>query len=629
MAFTKHALLLAGMLAAASPAQDASQGDTRPPNIVYVLADELGYYELSCLGHPHIRTPHLDRMAAEGMRFTQYLAGSAVCAPTRACLMTGKHSGHTSVRKNGGGTPLRREEVTIANLLKDRGYATGGFGKWGCGGRGSTGVPEIHGFDTFVGYYDQVHAHSYYPPYLIENSEELVLPGNTGGRSGATYSHQVIVDRAMQFVRDHKDEPFFCYMPVTPPHGMFDIPDSDPAWQFYKDEPWPEDAKRYAAMVTMLDRQVGDLFALLKELQLDERTLVLFSGDNGGADYFKSKEHPRGFHGANVHPKTGVEFRGKKGQLFEGGLRIPMLARWPGRIAPGTVSDHLCYFPDFLPTAAEVAGAKLPDDIDGISMLGAMLGKQQRQHGHLYWEIGNQIAVRHGTWKAYRRGKEPWQLFDLATDVSEANDVAGEHADVLKKLVAMAEASHEPAVEGTFASMELHQRDRRAKWGKNAPQRNRRRNQKSHRLPTEGMLANDKWRVVSVSSESTSNGKVAKNAIDHDPDTLWHSNWAGTVAKHPHEIVIDLGAPTTVHGLCYLARQDNGWNGTIKDCEFSVSDDPKQFPRLAGKATLTETKKPQRMKCAAVTGRYVRLRILSEIRGGPWASIADLGVMIQ
>ena len=624
-----RALLFAFLFVATPATQSTPQSNTRPPNIVYVLADELGYYELSCLGHPHIQTPNIDRMAEEGMRFTQYLAGSAVCAPTRACLMTGKHSGHTSVRSNGGGTPLRQDEVTVANLLQARGYATGGFGKWGCGGRGSTGVPEAHGFDTFVGYYDQVHAHSYYPAYIIENSKELPLAGNQGGRAGQTYSHNVIVERAMQFVRDHKDQPFFCYMPVTPPHGLFDIPDDDPAWKLYQDKPWPVDARRYAAMVTMLDRQVGELLDLLKELELDDNTIVLFSGDNGGADYFRSKEHPRGFHGANVHPATGVEFRGKKGQLFEGGLRIPMVARWPGQIAAGTVSDHLCYFPDFLPTAAELAGAAQPADIDGISMLGALLGKTQRTHDHLYWEIGNQVAVRHGKWKALRRGKQPWELFDLEADISEANDIAASNVHVLAKLVAMADKSHELVREGTFASRELHEKDRRAKYGKNAPKPNRRRNKAKHRLPKKGMLANDKWKVVRVSSESTSNGKLAANVIDHDPNTIWHSNWSGTVNEHPHELVIDLGERTTIHGLCYLARQDNGWNGSIGTCEFSVSDDPQLFAQVAAKATLKETRKPQFMPCPPVTGRYVRLRILTEIHGGPWASVADLGVMLK
>src|SRR5688572_10313304 len=248
------------------------------PNIVYIVSDELGYHELSCMGNPNLQTPNVDRLASEGLRFTQALAGSAVCAPTRCCLLTGKHSGHTSVRTTGGGTPLRAGEETIGSVLKRAGYATGGFGKWGCGGRGSTGVPELHGFDLFVGYYDQVHAHSYYPAYLVRNSQELVLPGNRGGRSGQTYAHYTIMDEARKFIRQNKDQPFFCYLPITPPHGMFDIPDSDPAWKLYAEKPWPQEARRYAAMVGMVDRQVGEIVELLKELQLDRKTILFFSG---------------------------------------------------------------------------------------------------------------------------------------------------------------------------------------------------------------------------------------------------------------------------------------------------------------------------------------------------------------
>lgn len=621
---------LALLVAPAGPL--AAQGARRPPNIVYVLADELGYYELSCMGHPSIRTPHIDRMAAEGVRFTQYLAGSAVCAPTRACLMTGKHSGHTSVRSNGGGTPLRAEEVTVASLLKQRGYATGGFGKWGCGGRGSTGVPERHGFDEFVGYYDQVHAHSYYPPYILENSEELPLPGNEGGSTGATYSHYVIVDRARQFIRAHKDEPFFCYLPITPPHGLFDIPDEDPAWALYADKAWPEPARRYAAMVSMVDRQMGELFELLKELALDDDTLVIFSGDNGGADYFASEEHPRGLHGANVDPRTGVEFRGKKGQLYEGGLRVPMIARWPGRIAAGAVSDHLCYFPDLMPTLAELSGAEAPADLDGVSILPTLIGAEaaggaQRQAPFLYWEIGGQTALRRGDWKLVRsKPAEAWQLYDLARDISERHDVAAANEALTAELAALARAAHEPVREGTFERRDLHERDRRAKLGDPAPERPARSGE-VERMPRAGLLANEGWRVHRASSESTFNGKLAALAIDGDPETFWHTAWRDGLVKPPHELVLDLGATVTIRGFRYLARQDNGWNGSLGECEFAVSDDPEAFAEAALTTTFTKTKQAQSVECAPQKGRYVRLRALSEVNGGAWASIAELGVI--
>ncbi len=447
----------------------ASEARGAKPNVIYLMADELGYYEPAFMGGKTLQTPNLDRMAAEGMRFTNLLAGSSVCAPTRCCFLTGKHSGHTSVRANGGGTPLREGEATIASILKPLGYATGGFGKWGCGGRDSTGVPEKHGFDTFLGYYDQVHAHTYYPPYLIQNSEEVPLKGNNGGRSGETYAHYTIHDAAMKFIRDHARQPFLAYLPYTPPHGNFDIPDSDPAWALYQDKPWPEDARRYAAMVSLIDRQVGEMLALLKELGIDDNTLVFFSGDNGANDYFKSQDYPRGVHSGNKDPETGVEYRGTKGTLYEGGLRVPFVVRWPGKVAPGSVTDFLGYFPDILPTIAEVSGAAAPADIDGVSLLPTLLGKsaEQKQHEFLYWEINGWAAIREGTWRAVRPKPEAaWELYDLAIDPGESKDLAAAQPGVLAKLAALAEQAHEPVREGAFSRTDRHERDRRAKFGK-------------------------------------------------------------------------------------------------------------------------------------------------------------------
>lgn len=464
-------LAFLGLLCCIAPQTFAA--DARS-NIVYIMADELGYYEPGFMGGKNIQTPNLDKMAAEGIVFRNVFAGSSVCAPTRCCLMTGKHSGHTSVRSNGGGTPLRAEEPTIASILKPLGYATGGFGKWGCGGRGSTGVPEKHGFDLFLGYYDQVHAHTYYPPYLIRNSGEVLLKGNNGGSTGDTYSQYVIHDAAMKFIRENASakKPFFAYLPYTPPHGNFDIPDTDPAWAIYKDKPWTEPARRYAAMVTLVDRQVGEVLALLKEQGIDQNTLVIFSGDNGGNDYFKSAEHPRGIHLANKHPQTGVEYRGTKGTLYEGGLRVPFAARWPGKIAPGQVSDHLGYFPDVLPTIAEVTGAKAPADVDGLSIVPELIGekaagRQQTSHEYLYWEIGGWTAIRQGNWRAVRpKPNQVWELYDLSADPSESKDLAAEQPAILKRLTELATKAHEPVREGTFASTDLHERDRRAKFGK-------------------------------------------------------------------------------------------------------------------------------------------------------------------
>lgn len=603
------------------------------PNVVYFMADELGYFEPGFAGNPNIKTPNLDRMAAEGIRFTQCMAGSAVCAPTRCCFLTGKHSGHTSVRSNGGGTPLRAEEQTIASILKPLGYATGGFGKWGVGGRGSTGVPEKHGFDEFVGYYDQVHAHAYYPPYIIRNSEELPLAGNTGGAK-VTYSHYTIYSNAVRFIQANKDRPFFVFLPFTPPHGNFEIPDGDPAWALYQDKPWTEPARRYAAMVTMLDRQVGEVLALLKELGLDEKTLVMFSGDNGGADYFASKDHPRGVHSANKDPKTGVEFRGHKGDLYEGGLRVPAIARWPGRIAPGQVSDLLWYFPDVMPTIAEVTGAKVPADLDGISILPTLFGeaaagRKQDLHDYLYWEIGNQVAVRQGTWKAVQT-KNRWELFDLARDISETKDLSADQPAVLARLKAFAESAHTPVQEGTFASTTDHERDRRAKF-MNAPGSEPEpvRKRVGAGLNVPGLLPTTTLKLVRASSENAGNEKFARNAIDGDVTTLWHTKFAGGIAPPPHELVIDLGAERAVRGFVYLARQDNGWNGAVKDAAFFVSNSPDTFGAPVARKTLAKTRGPQKIDVEPVRGRYVMFRALTEQDGREFASCAEFGVIAE
>ncbi|UCG58437.1 MAG: arylsulfatase [Phycisphaerales bacterium] len=444
----------------------------RRPNIVLVVLDELGYYELSCMGHPLLETPNIDIAAKQGMRFTQMLAGGPVCAPTRCCLMTGKHLGHASVRRNSGENAIRPEDVTVADVLRRGGYATGGFGKWGLGGRGTTGVPEKHGFDVFFGYYDQVHAHTFFPAYLIRNSEEVPLEGNTGALyEGETFSHHLIFEETMKFIRRNRDRPFFCYCPWTPPHGLWGLPEDEPSWRKYKDKEWDagysmkkDDAQRYAAMVNMVDRQIGQIIDLLKELRIDNNTIVFICGDNGGNTYFKNQTHPHGFFGPNVDPDTGKVFRGRKGLLYEGGLRIPFIARWPGRIRAGTVTDHLGYFPDIMPTLAEIAELKCPGNIDGISIVPTLLGDKlagqaQEKHEYLYWEFGGQTAVRWGDWKAYKPRKGPWELYDLSKDVEEQQNVAAKYPDTLGKMMTYAEQAHEEHVPGEILDRELCMKD--------------------------------------------------------------------------------------------------------------------------------------------------------------------------
>lgn len=445
MRFSRREFLNAAVGAAAVVGAPRALGQAQRPNIVFILADDLGYANLGCYGSKVIQTPYLDRMAAEGMRFTDAYSGCTVCAPARSTLMTGKHMGQASVRGNTGGIPLPASEATLAEILRDAGYATGGFGKWGLGDIGTDGTPERKGFDVFFGYYHQVHAHDYYPEYLVRNGEKVYLPENKDGAQGR-YSHHLIVEEMMAFIRSRSNQPFFCFAPWTPPHGSYRIPESEPAWTLYKDMDWPDDAKVIAAMDTMIDRHVGDLFTLLRELGIDDRTLVLFCSDNGAAERFDG-----------VLDSCGP-FRGYKKSMYEGGIRIPLLARWPGRITAGSVTDFPCSFPDMLPTLAELAGIadRVPTDVTGVSILPTLLGKTQAgADRHLYWEWpqndrgenafapeGLMQAVRRGKWKLLRNsGTVPWELYDLSKDPGETRNLADAHPDVVTELLDWVQAN--------------------------------------------------------------------------------------------------------------------------------------------------------------------------------------------
>jgi arylsulfatase A-like enzyme len=446
-----------------------ARAERERPNIIYLMLDEWGYFESGHMGHRDLLTPRIDRFAAEGMRFTSVMAGAPVCGPTRCSLLTGLHAGHMSVRENNGFTPIREDEETLASVLKKRGYVTGGFGKWGIGGRGTSGVPERHGFDVFFGYYDQVHAHTYYPSYLIRNSEEVPLPGNDGQSfyDGKTHAQEVIFEESLKFIRENKDRPFFCYLPWTPPHGLWGIDQDNPSWRLFKDKPWtagqrtPNDAKVYAAFMHLVDRQLGEIIDLLNELGIDDDTVIFLCGDNGGQDYFKTAERPHGFFAPNLNPETGVRFRAGKGSLYEGGLKVPFLVRWPGKIKPAGVTDRLGYFPDIMPTLADLAGAECPET-DGLSLLPTLLGTAgSREHDYLYWEYKDQKAVRVKDWKAYKKGVRPWVLYDLSRDAGENENLAQAHPDILSRLAAYAQEAHEPARPGTVYDRALTDKDHR------------------------------------------------------------------------------------------------------------------------------------------------------------------------
>ena len=425
-----------GLIPAASPAAESSPQPDKKPNIVFILVDDAGIGDFSTYGCKYGLTPNIDRLAAEGIKFSQAYSGSAVCAPSRCVLMTGQHTGHVLRRSNQskvGLLSLPADQPTVARLLHDAGYATGGFGKWGLGNPGTTGVAEKQGFDVFFGYYDQKHAHDYYTDYLVRNSVDVPYQ-QSGKHTWEDFSHTRIADETLKFIEDNKDRPFFCYAAWTPPHDEWVIPDNTP----FSNQPWPVEIKNYAAMVSLIDKDVGRLMEKLKDLGIDDNTLVIFSSDNGAND---ECIEPLGSTGG---------LRGHKRMLYEGGIRAPFIARWPGKIEPGTTSELLTTFADFLPTAADAIGAPAPSGTDGISILPTLLGEQQTKlHDSLYFEIYEpyfQQSVRLGDWKGYRLGtKAPLELYDLKSDPAEKHDLAAAHADIVKKIEDIMVAQHTPS----------------------------------------------------------------------------------------------------------------------------------------------------------------------------------------
>jgi len=425
----------------------------KKPNIVYILADDLGYAEVGCYGQKKIKTPNIDQLTAEGMRFTQHYSGNPVCAPSRCALMTGLHTGHTQVRGNkqmggkegwvlgstiGGQWPIKADTVTIAKILKKAGYTTGAFGKWGLGRAGTTGDPNKQGFDHFYGYICQRQAHTYYPNHLWRDGEVEWIEANKDGKE-QVYSHDLIAQEALNFISANKNRPFFLYVPFTIPHVALQVPEDSLAEYRGKwpDPPYngdkgyfahPNPRACYAGMVTRMDKDVGRIMALLKELALDDNTLVIFTSDNGPT-----------FNGGSDSAffESAKPLRGLKASVYEGGIRVPYIARWPGRIKAASTNNHISAFWDFLPTCCELIGEDPPGDIDGISMLPTLFGRdqQQRKHKYLYWELRGRQAIRMGKWKAVRlKPGRKIQLYDLDSDIAESKDLADEHPDIVAKM---------------------------------------------------------------------------------------------------------------------------------------------------------------------------------------------------
>ena len=424
------------------------------PNVIFILADDLGYGEVGCYGQRLIQTPNLDRMAADGMRFTQFYAGSPVCAPSRGVLMTGKHVGHATVRGNvsvkaveegnARGQTLRADEITIAASLKKAGYATGLIGKWGLGELGSGGEPTRQGFDTFFGYLNQWHAHNYYPSFLLRNETRVPLKNESSGDGPfgggvavkkVEYSPDLFADEAVKWVTEKKDGPFFLYLALTVPHANNEAGrtlkngQEVPDYGSYAEKDWTEPNKGQAAMITRMDADIGRILALLKSLDLESKTLVIFTSDNG--------PHKEGGNDPAFFNASGG-LRGIKREMYEGGIRVPFIARWPGTIAPGQVSKHVAYFGDVFATLDDLAGVQPPANLDSISFAPTLLGQadQQAKHEFLYWEFHEggtkQAALLGANWKAVRNSPgAALELYDLASDLAEANDVAADRPEIV------------------------------------------------------------------------------------------------------------------------------------------------------------------------------------------------------
>jgi uncharacterized sulfatase len=421
-----------------------------PPNIIYIMADDLGYGDLGCFGQKEIQTPNLDKLASEGMRLTSFYAGCTVCRPSRLSLWTGNHMGHTPISSNAS-YAFKPEDLTVAELLQKAGYKTGGVGKWAMGGVETSGHPNKNGFDFWMGYLDQGEAHNYYPTHLWRNMEKFPLPGNelmehpsARGRVSSkrmTYAHDVMIDQAFEFIRDNHKSPFLFHFHLTIPHanneggrvtgdGM-EVPD----YGIYKKKPWPNTAKGQAAMITRMDSEIGRLMELLRELKIDDNTLVIFTSDNG--------PHSEGGHQHEYFNANGP-LRGYKRDLYEGGIRVPTIAWWPGNIARGSKSDEPLAFYDFLPTACELAGVKAPKNINGISFLATLTGSSQHEHDYLFWKYQEKLAVRKGKWKGVIPGKgKPLELYDLSADIGETKNLAAEKKDLVQYLTQCIEEATE------------------------------------------------------------------------------------------------------------------------------------------------------------------------------------------
>lgn len=472
--FTKKSMLLLisvsiliGCTSKSDSQQSGDKESAEKPNIIFILVDDLGYGDIGCFGQQKIQTPSIDKMSGEGIQFSQAYAGNAVCAPCRSSLMQGLHPGHARVRGNGYQNyreALQEGDNTVAMMLQEAGYKTGLFGKWGLGLHNQYGIPNKMGFDEFYGYLNQRHAHCQYPEFLYQNTDRVYFPENGTHHqienykgeqiydengicqplgiedpSEAKYAFDVYCEKSLEFVKENKDNPFFLYLAYTPPHGAYVVPELG----VYNDKDWSLSHKVYAAMITRVDTEIGKLMSLLKELNIDENTLVIFASDNGNTNgNAKEDEISTKDFFNDESPRAG-----QKGDILDGAFHVPAIVRWPKQIKPGQDSDHIWAMWDFMPTAAEIINAQVPDNIDGISILPTLLGEMEKQQKHdfLYWEYKEEQAVRMGNWYGYKNKKGLLEIYDLVKNPMQDKDLSGEFPEIAMKIDEIMKTEHTPS----------------------------------------------------------------------------------------------------------------------------------------------------------------------------------------
>lgn len=603
------------------------------PNIIVIVADDLGYNDLSCMGQTFFTTPNLDKMASEGMRMTQFYAGCTVCAPSRACLLTGQHTGHVYQRFNG---PVQFREdpldLTIATRLQSVGYRTAMIGKSGLScNSDDLDLPHRKGFDHFCGFVSHGAAHRYYPPSLVKNGEQLKYKNNHG-KEGETYSGDVFLQETLAWINDNQSEPFFLHLALQQPHADLQVPaayrekfigryDETPNKDgHYRGETHPK--ATFVGMIDYLDQSVGQILDELRRLKIDKNTLVLFTSDNG--------PHFEGGHSPDALDSNGI-YRGGKRDLYEGGIRVPLIAWWPGTIAPGQTSDHLSAFWDIPATACELADLPIPEDFDGISFVPTLLKDQasQKQHDYLYWEFyerGGKQAVRSGDWKAIRLNVSaspdgPLELYHLSHDPTESTDVADKHPEVVKRMASLMAEAHTPSESITFRDGPTKKKKENEGSARKNPTKAR-----GNRIQT-GWIDRSEWKVVQCSSQSASNARTIEMILDDAPRTHWHSNYKDASSSHPHWFVIDLGRSYNLAGAGFLCRQDGQLNGAFEKVTILVSETP-QFSSDGFSAQLDESLDEQFVEFTA-RGRYVKVIAESEINGMRYASLAEFNLRAQ